>query len=213
MLKIYGHFFSAPSNKVRLVASALNLEYEYKQLDLTKGEHKTEIYKEINPLGKVPAIEDDGFTLYESDAIIRYLANKQNSPLYPKEAQSRAKIDQWIDFSYNNVLLSVGKILFNTAFAPSMGVEPNLNSIKDGKKDLVKYLPFLEKQLQTTNYICGDSMTLADIAMIASLEPVEFIKYDIGDYKNIIKWRQHIMTQDFYQNIHKHYAAELPARN
>ena len=82
-MKIYGTYLSAPANKVRLTASALGLDVEYHNLDLTKGEHKSPEYLEVNPLGKVPAIDDDGFYLFESNAICRYMANKSDSDLYP----------------------------------------------------------------------------------------------------------------------------------
>jgi len=210
MLKIYGHFFSAPSNKIRLTASALGIDFEYTQLDLTKGEHKSADFLKINPVGKVPAIDDEGFCLFESDAIIRYLARKVASPLYPEDNQVRSQIDQWINFSYNHILLNVGKILFNTAFAPSMGMQPNHDSIKEGNKFLGQYLPLVEKQLTENTYLLSSEISLADIALLASLEPVEFIKYDISVYPHIAKWRKELMAQDFYQKIHKHYAAELP---
>jgi len=209
-MKIYGHFLSAPANKVRLTASALGLDFDYQQLDLTKGEHKSPEYLKVNPVGKVPALEDDGFCLFESNAICRYLGNKTQSNLYPQESQQRAVVDQWIDFSSHHILTNMGKILFNTFFAPMMGATPSQASIDEGTKYLNQQLPVIENQLQQTPMLSGNEMTIADISMLAAMEPFEFIKFDITAYPAINAWRNNLMQQDFYKNIHAHYAAELP---
>ena len=79
MLKIYGADLSGPANKVRFVANYLGLKYDYVVVKLREGEHQKPEFLKINPIGKIPAIEDDGFTLFESNAICRYLADKNNS--------------------------------------------------------------------------------------------------------------------------------------
>ena len=209
-MKIYGTYLSAPANKVRLTASALGLDVEYHNLDLTKGEHKSPEYLEVNPLGKVPAIDDDGFYLFESNAICRYMANKSDSDLYPKEAQQRALVDQWIDFSSHHILTNMGKILFNTLFAPMMGVASNPDSIADGKKFLDNQLPVVENQLKNNKMLAGDQLSIADVAMLAAMEPFELIKLDLSPYPYIKAWRDNIMQQEFYTNVHAHYGSEVP---
>ena len=76
MLKIYGADLSPPSNKVRFVANELGLDYEYNSVNLVSGENQSEGHLKLHPGGKVPVIDDDGFVLFESNAIIRYLAAK-----------------------------------------------------------------------------------------------------------------------------------------
>ena len=78
MLNIYGSPLSSPTNKVRYVANFLGLNTEFHPVNLGAGEQRSPEYLKINPLAKVPAIEDEGFTLAESNAIIRYMANKCN---------------------------------------------------------------------------------------------------------------------------------------
>ena len=210
-MKIYGHFLSAPSNKVRLAASAIGQAFEYIHVDLTKGEHKTENYLTKNPVGKVPALDDDGFCLFESNAMCRYIADKNNSPLFPKELQARAIVDQWMEFGSHHILTNMGKMLFNKFFAPSMGVEPDLQSMADGEKFLKQYLPVVDEQLSKTAMLTGSEMSLADIVMLAALDPFEMIEFDLAPYENISKWRKNLMSQDFYQSVHTHYAADLPS--
>ncbi|MCF6275753.1 MAG: glutathione S-transferase N-terminal domain-containing protein, partial [Robiginitomaculum sp.] len=86
MLKIYGHFLSMPTNKVRLCASYLGLPHEYVHVDLQTGEHLKPEYLEINAAGRVPAIDDDGFKLSQSDAICKYMcALSGPSSFYPAD--------------------------------------------------------------------------------------------------------------------------------
>lgn len=208
-MKIYGHFLSAPSNKARLAASAVGQDFEYIHIDLTKGEHKTKEYLQINPAGKVPALDDDGFHLFESNAICRYLADKNNSGLYPEELKKRAIVDQWMEFASHHILQNMGKILFNKFFAPMMGVEPDMQSMADGEKFLKQYLPVVEDQLNINTMLCGDKLSLADIGMIAALDPFEMIEFDLTPYPAINKWRNKIMNQEFYKKVHTHYAADM----
>ena len=90
MLKIYGIDFSPAANAVRMCANALGLDYEYKVLDVFEGEHKTDAYLALNPFGKLPVIDDDGFLLFESSAIVKYLSRKAGSKLYPDEPLDQA---------------------------------------------------------------------------------------------------------------------------
>src|SRR5579883_873877 len=94
MLQIYGTPLSSPTNKVRYVANYLGIPYDFHRVNLAAGEQRKPEFMKINPLGKIPAIQDEGFTLAESNAIIRYLATKNNSNLYPTDLQQRALVDQ-----------------------------------------------------------------------------------------------------------------------
>ncbi len=210
-MKIYGHFMSAPANQVRLTASAIGAEHDYVHVDLATQEQKTPEYQAINPLGRVPALDDDGFKLSESNAISRYLACRQGDcALYPNDAKARATIDQWMDYSSHHVRAAMAKVLFNTLFAPMMGMEVDEKSMAEGREQLSNALPHVNAALEKNAFLAGDAMTIADTAMLAAMEPFEMIKVDLEPYPAVVKWRQGLMAQPFYQNVHAHYAAEMP---
>jgi len=77
MLKLYGSSLSSPTNKVHYCCNYLGQAYELHEINLGVGEQKKPEYLKINPCGRVPAIDDDGFRLFESNAIIRYLSDKK----------------------------------------------------------------------------------------------------------------------------------------
>lgn len=209
MLKLYGHFFSFPSNQARLTASAAGIDFEYVHVDLTKGEQKLPNYLSVNPFGKVPALDDDGYRLGESSAISRYLACKAGCALYPDDIRERGVIDQWMDFSCHHIRANVGKVMFNKFFAPVMGADVDEKSMAEGEANLEAMLPAVEARLAERAYLAGDVLTIADTAMIAALEPAEMMGFDLSSYSAIQKWRNAIMATGWYKNIHERYGAEM----
>ena len=197
MLKIYGSDLSGPANKVRFTANALGLKYEYKFVDLRAGEHQKPEFLKLHPAGKVPVIDDDGFVLFESNAIIKYLAEKNNSPLYPEEFKQQAVVDQWMDFTSHHVGAALSKVLYNRIFAPMRGVPIDENSLKEGLAFLDRFLPVVDNQLARNKYMAGSKMTIADINLLATLDPSEVAHIDLSKYKNIIQWRNDLKRQDF----------------
>ncbi len=209
MLKIYGSDLSSPANKVRFAANALGLKFEYIKINLREGEHQKPEYKKINPIGKIPAIDDDGFYLFESNAIIRYLADKNNSPLYPKELKQRAIVDQWIDFGTIHIGVNLAKVTYNRLFAPMRGQPVDENSIKDGQTFLNRFLPNIDEQLGKNKFLTSNTMTLADINLLALLDPAELSGIDLSPYKNISKWRNDLRQKEFYTKCYKEYGESL----
>jgi len=210
VLKIYGHFLSTPTNKVRLCVQFLELPHEYIHVDLQTGEHLKPEYLEINAAGRVPAIEDSGFTLNQSDAICKYLcALSGPSAFYPAEIKDQAEVNQWIDFSSQHVLQATSRLFFNRVIAKMIGEDADAASVKTGENMLARDLPLLDAQLKGRDYVMGDNITLADISLLAALEPSEMCGVDLGPYPSIVKWRERLMGKEFYQRVHKRFGAEM----
>ena len=209
MLKIYGADLSAPANKVRMAANALGVEYEYIRVSIRDGENRTEEYLQMHPAGKVPVIDDNGFVLFESDAIIKYLATKQKSSLYPEEIKLRALTDQWMDFVAIHVGGAMGKVLFNRVFASFAKVPVDENSLNDGLKFLSRFLPVIDHQLSKARYLTSEQLSLADISLLATLDPAEIAEVDLTSYKNIVQWRNKLSQKEFYTKCHSSYEETL----
>ncbi len=209
MLKIYGSDLSAPSNKVRFTANYLGLQYEYVKVDLRSGDHMKPEYKKLHPANKVPSIDDDGFVLFESNAIIRYLADKKGSPLYPKGLKERGLVDQWIDFGSMHVGAALMKVVYNRIFAPLRGIPIDENSLKEGLSFLDRFLPVVDEQLSRHTYLVGENFTLADINLLALMDPCEPAQVDISKYKNLTRWRNALRKESFYTKCHPDYTHVL----
>ncbi len=207
MIKLYGIGFSFNISKVRYCLNYLNLPYEWVQTNPMAGETKTADFINLCPTGKIPAIDVDGFKLFESNAIIRYLAAANNSVLYPQDNKIRALIDAWMDYSSIHVGAALGRVLFNRVFAPMMGQKADQESLKVGLEFLDKYFPVLERQLSQNPYIAGKEVSIADISLLATLDPCELAQINnIDQYPSIKKWRAALKAQAFYQKCYKDYS-------
>ena len=163
MLTIYGADLSSPSNKVRFVANALGLNYTYRPVKLREGENRQEWFLKVNPFGKIPAIDDDGFMLFESNAICKYLLNKKNSPLFPQELKVRALVDQWVDFGSMHVGLAMSKVFYNRVLAPVIKVPVDEQSLKDGLVFLDRFLPVINNQLDKNKFTSSLQSALTQV--------------------------------------------------
>jgi len=209
MLRLYGSDLSVFSNKIKFTAHVLGIEYEFHCVNLREREHQKPEFLKIHPAGKVPVIDDDGFVLFESGAVIKYLANKKESDLYPKDIKQRALVDQWIDFSTLHISNALNKVIFNRIFAPRMGRPVDEQSLKDGMMFLNRFLPIVEQQLSENAYLAGEKFSLADITLLSALDPAEVAEIDISRYPAIVKWRNVLKQKDFYKSCHEEYGTVL----
>jgi glutathione S-transferase len=209
MLTIYGSDLSGPAIKVRLTASFLGLDYKWQVINLREGEHKQEWFLKINPVGKIPAMDDGGFRLFESNAICRYLCEKHGSALYPRDIEQRAGIEQWMDFVSFHIAANVVPIVFNRLFAPRVGKPVNQKAIADGEEFLKQYFPVLESQLGRHKYLAGGQISLADILLLAILEPAEMAAVDLSAYPKLTAWRAQLKKQPFYTSCYTEYGEML----
>ena len=209
MLKIYGADLSTPANKIRFVANALGLKYEYIRISIREKENQKPEYLKIHPAGKIPAINDDGFILFESNAIIRYLACKQKSDLYPQDLKQRSLIDQWMDFASLHVAAAMNKVVFNRLFASVIGVPVDEQSLNDGLKFLHRFLPVVDNQLGKEGHFGGKALSLADFSLLAALDAADVVQIDLAAHKNIVKWRNALQQKDFYTKCYRYYGEVL----
>ncbi|KAG2142275.1 glutathione S-transferase [Suillus bovinus] len=170
MVKLYGFPLSTCTRLVALICKEKNIPYEFIQVDLVKGEQKASSYTAIHPFGQVPYIDDDGFILYESRAIARYLIRKypnQGTPLIPSDPKANALFEQAASIEAFNFTTFIQPIVYEKLFKPRRGLQTDEERVSvmlamlQGKMDA--YEVILGKQ----KYLAGDSITLADLSHLA----------------------------------------------
>ena len=209
MITIYGNDLSVFSNNVKLSANAIGVEYEFKALDFRAGDMQKPEFVAISPSGKIPAMTDGNFSLFESSSIIKYLADKQGSDLYPKDLQQRYTVDKWLKFSNIHVASGVTKVLFNKMFAPIMEIPVDERAMEDGMNFYNRFVGVIDAQLGKTKYLAGDALSLADITLLAMLDPSEAAGFDITPYANVVKWRNALKQEKFYTDSFTSYEDAL----
>lgn len=209
-MKLYGMPLSTRVNKVRMCAHVLGVPYLFEHINLFKKEQKEEWFLKINPFGKIPAIDDDGFYLSESHSIMRYLCEKfNNSNIYGENLKLKVKVDQFLDYVATQVDDPVNRILFNNFVAPKVGVEPSTRSVKEAVFLLETSLPILNKILSENKYLTGDEMTIADISLLATLDPLEVLEFDVSKFKHLLSWQKSMKQNAFYTHLHASYAQAM----
>lgn len=209
MLKLYTNPFSTPSLSTEFTAYAVGLDFEKRVVDLPGGEQRTPEFTAMNRAGKVPVLADGDYVISESLTIMRYLAKRENSPLYPSDIKGQGHVEQWMDYAAHHVRSPMSRVQFNRMFAPMLGQPVDEKSIETGLHFLAQSLPLIDQKLSETAYLCGDDMSLADIVLLSSLEPAEVCKVDVSPYPFLTKWRAALKGKDFYTAVHTHYGAEM----
>ena len=110
-----------------------------------------------------------------------------------------------MEFSSGHIGLGVSKVLFNVLFAPQMNIEIDQNSLADGRRFLDQYLPVLNSQLQQQRFIAGEDMTIADVSLVATLDPCELIDVELSPYPALVAWRNYLRTTEWYKACHNYF--------
>jgi len=158
-MKLYDAPVSGNCHKVRLMLAILGLDYEKVLVRLPEGEQKSPEHLARHPLGKVPALEDDGTVIWDSQAILVYLARKYDSggPWLPADPDGEARVMQWLSFSANEIgngaQLARALVKFNR--------EGDLATMQQRSTDA---LAIMEKHLADRDWLAADGPTIADIA-------------------------------------------------
>lgn len=174
---------SAPCRSVLLAANAVGVKLNLKLLNLLKGEQLTPDFLKINPQHSVPTLDDNGFHLSESRAILAYLVERyaKDDSLYPKDPKKRAVVNQMLYFDATTLWQRTINYYVPIVFD---GAEPD--PAKYSKLELGYQI--LDKYLEDQAWAAGDQLTIADFSLVASVSTIEVVRFDIAKYPNVSKW-------------------------
>jgi glutathione S-transferase len=161
MLKIWGRVNSVNVKKALWCVEELGLKYERIDAGMQYGVVNTPEYRKMNPTGLVPTIDDDGFTLWESHSIVRYLCAKHSAgKLWPTDLKARADAERWMDwaFTFQGAMRNVFWGLIRTP--PE---KRDAKAIDEGRNKTIALLPVLDKTLTDRPYVAGKAFTMGDI--------------------------------------------------
>jgi glutathione S-transferase len=192
-MKLYYHPVSTVSRPVALFAADNGIPLDYQVVDLMKGEHMQEAYGAINPSRLVPVLKDGDFRLTESSAILKYLADKVDSPAYPKELQKRARVNEMMDWLNTGFYRDFGYGLVYPQVFPHhkrRSDEAHAGTIEWGKERTKFWLKILDQHLLGSGQkcLCGDDITIADYLGAGMVSLTELIQCDLGQYPNLCRW-------------------------
>ncbi|GJQ72558.1 hypothetical protein Trydic_g1229 [Trypoxylus dichotomus] len=183
-LTLYSLLDGPPSVACRMALKALNVDYNLVNMDYTKFDHLTEEYAKKNPQKEIPVLDDNGFYLSESNAILQYLVDKygKDDTLYPKDVKARAIVNQRLSFNLVRYYRYIEECILPIFF----DYERTDILYKKVKISLDVFNTYLKRQ--GTKYSAGDNLTIADLQFCASTMCLEAINFDFSQYSHVTKW-------------------------
>jgi len=191
MLKVYGDYNSGNCYKIKLMLHLLGLEYQWHAVDILKGETETPQFLAKNPNGKVPVLElEDGTCLWESNAILNYLAD--GSEFLPTEPRLRTQVLQWQFFEQysHEPYIAVARFIQFYLGLPQARLEEYRALQKRG----YKALDVIEQQLARTPYLVGEHYSIADVTLYAYTHVAHQGGFELGSYPSIQAWLQRVAS-------------------
>lgn len=193
-MKLYYSPISGHARKVMSLAGYLGIDAEIKDINLMAGEQRSPDFLAVNPNGKVPALVDGDLVLWESDAILVYLANLHpEAGLLPADPKEQANVLRWVFWETNNISPGFGKILVEAMLKARFGdpSPPDPVVLARLAAELHQTCALLEEQLQGKEYVCG-KLSIADFALGGPFDYSEMLSFDTGKHPNITAWRKRL---------------------
>jgi glutathione S-transferase len=186
MLKVWGRTNSVNVKKVLWAAEELGLKYERIDAGMQYGLNNTPEYLKMNPTGLVPTIADDGFTLWESHTIVRYLAAKHGAgTLWPTDPKARADSDKWMDWAFT-LQGAMRNVFWGLIRTPPEKRDPK--AIEEGRKKSAELLAIPESVLSRQPYIAGASLTMGDIPLGCEVQRWMRVPMERPQFPNVQAW-------------------------
>jgi len=193
-LVIYLHKLSQPSRTALIFTKVAKIRgSEIKELDITKGEHKTEEYGKVNPNLTIPAMDDDGFLMIESVAMVKYMAGRDKvaDHWYPADLKKRARVDEVLDWHHTGIRKAGVGVFIAEILGPMFGApQPKPEELDEKYKDLDKALNTMENHfLKNQQFLAGNDISIADIFIANEVMQVTYCSRDIfGNHPTIKAW-------------------------
>jgi glutathione S-transferase len=186
MLRIWGRTNSVNVKKAMWCVAELGLAHERMDAGMQYGVVNTPEYRKINPTGLVPTIDDDGFTLWESHTIVRYLCAKHSAgKLWPTDLKARADAERWMDwaFAFQSAMRNVFWGLIRTP--PE---KRDASAIEEGRKKSIALLPVLEQTLARQPYVAGREFTMGDIPIGCEVQRFMRVPIERPPFPGVEAW-------------------------
>lgn len=189
-MKLYGFPGSPNTWKVRALVRHLDLEVEDVLVDLGKGEQQSPEHLKLNPSGRTPTLVDGDFVLWESTAIMQYLADRKPNTLWPDDPRTRADITRWQSWGLAHWGgAACGPLLFERVVKAffDMG-PPDEAAVATATENFHRDAALLDRQLSAQRHLIGDEVTLADFSIVAPLVHGARGGLPVADYPNVQAW-------------------------
>jgi glutathione S-transferase len=193
MLTVWGRPNSLNVQKVMWTVAELGLPHRRIDAGLQFGVNNTPEYLAMNPNGLVPVIDDDGFVLWESNVIVRYLAGRYGSGLMPSDIRERARAERWMDWQTNTLYPALAPVFVALVRTPPEKRDPAV--IAAGRKATERWLTILDMALAGRDFVNGATFTVGDIPLGVTVNRWYRMPVDREPHPNVEAWLERIRAR------------------
>lgn len=193
-MKLYGFPPSPNTWQVSALAVHLGVPLEFEFVDAAKGATREPPFLAINPTGRIPALVDGDFKLWETTAIMQYVASKTANTLWPEDARGRADIVRWQSWALAHWVAQAWAPLLTERFIKKLldlG-EPDQAAVAKGLEAFDKEAKVLDEHLAARKFLVGETLTLADFAVAAPMFYAKEAEAPLGPYAHLRAWFERI---------------------
>jgi glutathione S-transferase len=196
--------------KISIALAEMALPYELRVIDFAGNEQKADWYVKINPNGRIPALDDDGFTLFESGAILVYLAEKTGRFL-PRDVKGRSRVMQWLMFQMSAIGPMMGQANVFLRYFPDK-IQPVIDRYQ---REVMRLFGIMDQQLAGAEFIAGD-YSIADMALWPWVSGYDYSGLSIDGFAHLQRWLERVGARPAVQAgrdvpIKRDRAAEIEA--
>lgn len=178
--------------KACVVARHLNAPVEFVRVDLGKGEHQTPQFLALNPNAKVPVLDDGGHVVWESNAIMAYLARKAGSDLWPSD-ERQIDVVRWLSWDLVHFTQYTGALYFEHLIKPMFDLgDPDPAAVEEASGQFRRFAGVLDDHLKGRKYLVGDGLTIADFAVAISFPYADRAKIPLGEFPEVERWHDRL---------------------
>ncbi len=205
MLRIWGRTDSSNVQKALWLCTELAIPFERIDAGGAHGRTRDPEYLAMNPNALVPTIEDDGFVLWESNTIVRYLAARHGAhDWYPTDLHARARVEQWMDWSSSTLAPALVTAFLGLARTPA--AQRNAGAVLSSGERTAKVLAILDRQLEGREYVCGPVPTLAEITLGIHTHRWFYLPWDAVGYRRpelpaLSAWYGRLAARPAYRQV------------
>jgi glutathione S-transferase len=199
-MQLYYNHYSSNTRRVLLAADHLGIDFDLVQIDLASQDDRRRL-GEVNLNAKLPVLIDGDFILWESCAIMQYLADgTPGQTVWPQERRARADVSRWMFWACQHFAPAIGVLTWEhlwKKFVTGQDAEPK--EVARGEADLAEAARVLDKHLATRQWLVGDAVSLADYAVVAPLMYKEKAHLPLADYPHLLAWFERIRALPAWQ--------------
>jgi glutathione S-transferase len=200
MLVVWGRNNSVNVQKVLWCCEEIGLQYNRIDAGAAFGVVNTPEYRRLNPNGLVPTVDDDGFVLWESNAVVRYLAAKHSEGnLWPRDLATRANADRWMDWQQTTFWPAIRPLFMGLVRTPAEKRDPRV--LEESRLKTAEVLTVLDRHLGARGFAAGDDFTMGDIPLGCAAWRWMALPIERPPLSHVQRWFEALTQRSAYRKV------------